>query len=76
MLRRAAASPLRHCPGWPHSGSTEPRNLGDSPVPLWLWVLTVITYSWVLANLLLLVLPSGKPAHDRLAGTVVVRAPT
>ena len=44
-----------------------------SDVPVWLWALTVITYGWVLANLLLLFLPSGKPAHDRLAGTIVVR---
>jgi uncharacterized RDD family membrane protein YckC len=46
-------------------------SLADDPVPLWLWVLTVITYGWVLANLFLLVVPSGKPAHDRLARTVV-----
>jgi uncharacterized RDD family membrane protein YckC len=49
-------------------------SLEAKPAP-WLWALTVITYGWVLANLLLLVLPSGKPAHDRVAGTVVLRAP-
>ena len=48
-------------------------NAGND-VPVWLWMLTGITYGWALANLLLLVLPSGKPVHDRLAGTVVVRA--
>jgi uncharacterized RDD family membrane protein YckC len=46
-------------------------NLEGGPVPVWLWVLTAITYSWLLANLLLLLLHSGKPVHDRLAGTVV-----
>jgi uncharacterized RDD family membrane protein YckC len=50
-------------------------SLGAKPAPPWLWALTVITYGWVLTNLLLLVLPSGKPEHDRLAGTVVLRAP-
>jgi hypothetical protein len=38
------------------------------------WILTAITYGWVLANLVLLLLRSGKPAHDRLARTVVARA--
>ena len=50
-------------------------SLGAKPVPLWLWALTMITYGWVLANLLLLILPSGKPVHDRLAGTIVLRGP-
>jgi hypothetical protein len=45
-------------------------------VPPWLSALTVISYGWVLANLPLVVLPSGKPAHDRLAGTVVLPANT
>jgi hypothetical protein len=36
--------------------------------------LTAITYGWVLANLILLFLPSGKPVPDRLAGTVVPAA--
>jgi uncharacterized RDD family membrane protein YckC len=50
-------------------------NVG-SQLPIWLWVLTAITYGWVLGNVVLLVLPSGKPVHDRLAGTVIVRTTT
>jgi uncharacterized RDD family membrane protein YckC len=49
-------------------------NLGGGVVPVWLWVLTVITYGWVLANFILLIIPSAKPLHDRLARTVVTRA--
>jgi uncharacterized RDD family membrane protein YckC len=49
-------------------------NLEGGEVPVWLWVLTAITYGWVLANLVLLLMRSGKPAHDRLARTVVTRA--
>jgi uncharacterized RDD family membrane protein YckC len=48
-------------------------NLEGGEVPVWLWVLTAITYAWALANLVLL-MRSGKPAHDRLAHTVVTRA--
>ena len=49
-------------------------NLEGGPVPIWLWVLTAITYSWVIANLTLLFLRSGRPVHDRLAGTVLQAA--
>jgi uncharacterized RDD family membrane protein YckC len=49
-------------------------NLEGGEVPVWLWVLTAITYGWVLANLVLLLMRSGKPSHDRLARTVVTRA--
>jgi uncharacterized RDD family membrane protein YckC len=43
-------------------------------VPAWLWTLTALTYGWLLGNLVLLIIPSRKPVHDRLVGTVVVRA--
>lgn len=46
---------------------------GAGDVPAWLWALTVIIYGWLLANLVLLIIPSHKPLHDRLARTVVVR---
>jgi uncharacterized RDD family membrane protein YckC len=49
-------------------------NLEGGHVPVWLGVLTVITYGWVLGNLVLLLIRSGKPVHDRLARTVVTRA--
>jgi uncharacterized RDD family membrane protein YckC len=42
-------------------------------VPVWLWVLTGIIYGWLLLNLILLIIPSRKPIHDRMAGTIVVR---
>jgi hypothetical protein len=48
-------------------------NLEGGDVPVWLWVLTAITYGWVLANLVLLLIRSGRPVHDRLARTVVTR---
>ena len=38
------------------------------------WTLTALTYGWLLGNLVLLIIPSRKPVHDRLVGTVVVRA--
>jgi uncharacterized RDD family membrane protein YckC len=59
-----------------HTVALSYATLGGNPVPPWLWALTVITYGWVLANLLLVVLPSGKPAHDRLARTIVLPAQT
>jgi hypothetical protein len=43
-------------------------------VPVWLWVLTGIIYGWLLLNLILLIIPSRKPLHDRMARTIVVRA--
>ena len=46
---------------------------GSGNVPVWLWVLTAIIYGWLLVNLILLIIPSRKPVHDRVAGTVVVR---
>jgi len=49
-------------------------NMAGGEVPVWLWALTALTYGWLLGNLVLLIIPSRKPVHDRLAGTVVVRA--
>ncbi|HEX5905888.1 MAG TPA: hypothetical protein VFY56_02635, partial [Propionibacteriaceae bacterium] len=40
-------------------------------VPSWLWALTAVTYGWLLLNLILLIIPSHRPVHDRLAHTVV-----
>jgi uncharacterized RDD family membrane protein YckC len=37
-------------------------------------VLTGIIYGWLLLNLILLIIPSRKPLHDRMARTIVVRA--
>jgi hypothetical protein len=34
-------------------------------VPVWLWVLTPIVYGWLLLNLILLIIPTRKPLHDR-----------
>jgi uncharacterized RDD family membrane protein YckC len=48
-------------------------NLGGAAVPSWLWSLTAITYGWLLVNVILLITPSRRPFHDRLAGTVVTR---
>jgi bacteriorhodopsin len=42
-----------------------------SVVPSWLWTLTAVTYGWLLFNLILLIIPSRRPVHDRLAHTVV-----
>ena len=42
-------------------------------VPVWLWVLTAIIYGWLLLNLILLIIPSREPLHDRVARTIVVR---
>jgi uncharacterized RDD family membrane protein YckC len=42
-------------------------------VPAWLWVLTAISYGWLLLNLILLIIPSRKPLHDRVARSIVVR---
>jgi uncharacterized RDD family membrane protein YckC len=42
-------------------------------VPAWLWVLTAIIYGWLLLNLILLIIPSRKPLHDRVARINVVR---
>jgi uncharacterized RDD family membrane protein YckC len=42
-------------------------------VPVWLWVLTAIIYGWLLLNLILLIIPSRKPLHDRVARINVVR---
>ena len=42
-------------------------------VPVWLWVLTAIIYGWLLLNLILLIIPSRKPLHDRVARTNVMR---
>jgi hypothetical protein len=42
-----------------------------SAVPSWLWALTAVTYGWLLLNLILLIIPSHRPVHDRLARTVV-----
>ena len=42
-----------------------------SVVPGWLWALTAVTYGWLLLNLILLIIPSHRPVHDRLARTVV-----
>lgn len=44
-------------------------------VPVWLWVLTALLYSWLLLNLILLMMPSHRPLHDRLAGIIVGEAP-
>jgi uncharacterized RDD family membrane protein YckC len=41
-------------------------------VPDWLWALTALSYGWLLVNLILLMIPSHKPLHDRLAHTLVV----
>ena len=49
-------------------------NMAGGEVPAWLWTLTALTYGWLLGNLVLLIISSRKPVHDRLAGTVVVRA--
>jgi uncharacterized RDD family membrane protein YckC len=46
---------------------------GSGNVPAWLWVLTAIIYGWLLVNLILLIIPSRKPVHDRVARTIVVR---
>ena len=46
---------------------------GSGNVPVWLWVLTAIIYGWLLVNLILLIIPSRKPIHDRVARTIVVR---
>ena len=45
---------------------------GSGNVPAWLWVLTAIIYGWLLVNLILLIIPSRKPVHDRVARTIVV----
>jgi uncharacterized RDD family membrane protein YckC len=42
-------------------------------VPAWLWVLTAISYGWLLLNLILLIIPSRKPLQDRVARSIVVR---
>ena len=42
-------------------------------VPVWLWVLTAIIYGWLLLNLIVLIIPSREPLHDRVARTIVVR---
>jgi hypothetical protein len=42
-----------------------------SVVPGWLWMLTAVTYGWLLLNLILLIIPSHRPVHDRLARTDV-----
>ena len=39
----------------------------------WLWILTAILYGWLLVNLILLMIPSHKPLHDRLTHTIVLR---
>jgi uncharacterized RDD family membrane protein YckC len=41
-------------------------------VPVWLWVLAAVLYSWLLLNLVLLIMRSHQPLHDRLPGTIVV----
>jgi uncharacterized RDD family membrane protein YckC len=46
-------------------------NTEGSVVPGWLWALTAATYGWLLLNLILLIIPSHRPVHDRLALTVV-----
>jgi hypothetical protein len=48
-------------------------NLGAADVPLGLRVLTAIIYGWLAVNLILLIIASHTPLHDRLAHTVVVR---
>ena len=40
-------------------------------VPGWLWAHSAVTYGWLLLNLILLIIPSHQPVHDRLALTVV-----
>jgi uncharacterized RDD family membrane protein YckC len=47
---------------------------GSGSVPIWLWILTAIIYGWLLVSLILLIIPSRKPLHDRLARTIVVRS--
>jgi hypothetical protein len=42
-----------------------------SVVPGCLWALTAVTYGWLLLNLTLLIIPSRRPVHDRLARTAV-----
>ena len=37
------------------------------------WLGRVTTHPRLLINMILLIMPSGRPLHDRLAGTVVVR---
>jgi uncharacterized RDD family membrane protein YckC len=49
---------------------------GRGNVPVWLWALTAIIYGWLLLNLILLIIPSRKPLHDRVARTIVVRTRT
>ena len=44
---------------------------GDD-VPDWLGALTALSYGWLLLNTILLMIPSHKPLHDRLAHTIVV----
>jgi hypothetical protein len=39
----------------------------------WVWVLTATIHGWLLLNLILLIIPSRKPLHDRVARTTVVR---
>jgi uncharacterized RDD family membrane protein YckC len=46
---------------------------GGGPLPIWLWILTAIIYGWLLVGLVLLIIPSRKPLHDRLAHTVVMQ---
>jgi bacteriorhodopsin len=47
-------------------------NADAGAVPAWLWVLTAVIYGWLLANLVLLIIPSRRPLHDRFARTIVV----
>jgi uncharacterized RDD family membrane protein YckC len=42
-----------------------------SVVPSWSWTLTAVTYGWLLLTLILLIISSHRPVHDRLARTVV-----
>jgi uncharacterized RDD family membrane protein YckC len=48
-------------------------SVGTGRVPVWVWILTAIIYGWLAGNLVLLIIASHKPLHDRLAHTVVVR---
>jgi hypothetical protein len=56
-----------------HSVALSNAHTGTGNVPISLWPLATIIYGWLLINLILLIMPSGRPLHDWLAGTVVVR---
>jgi uncharacterized RDD family membrane protein YckC len=54
-----------------HTVALEFSDVAAGAVPMWLWTLTAIIYGWLAVNLILLIIASHQPVHDRLAHTVL-----